>query len=367
MTTKNQVYVAIGEETTRGTAESSTVGFFPVINGAEPSFAPDDKRYGEYRGEESSLGDINFRRLSTKWDYSLEFNTFSEMGSTKGMLGTLLRHFFGYGSSAQNAATGQYYHMIYPVYNPLSTDAGFLGAKGLTVNYNAAEGDTIKNHKWEGGIVTGLKFTQNTGELLKISATISGQKRQAAAAEIGSPTFPAENLRFDYADLTCYYGTITRTGSAPDYTNFTFGSATQFIPTSYEINITNGRTDNIVLAGVDYPTVVKNGKFKVTLSIVIDYTDPASGFSSADQYANSIAGIAQTNFFFHYDTGTQAGTGDNHQLYIDLPVVNNMSKTPPDRSLDNDPTITLNYEADFDAATTAYILGIMLKNTATSI
>lgn len=367
MTTINQVYVAIGEETTRGTAENSTVGFLPVTSGVEPTPNPDDRRRGEFRGEESSLGDISYRRMSRAWNYELVFNAFSEAGSTKGIVGTILRHFFGFGSSAQNGATGQYYHMMYPVYNPLSTDAGFLGAKALTVNHNSSQGDTVKNFPWAGGICQSLKFTQQPSELLSISIGMVGQALPTAEAEIGSPTFPAENLRFDYADLTCYTGTITRTGTGPDYTNFTFGSATSFIPTSYELTIENGKTDNIVLAGVDYPTVIKNGKFKVTLSMVIDYSDPAAGFNPVDQWANSLAGIAQTNFFFHYDTGTQAGTGDNHQLYIDLPVLNNMSKTPPERSLEEDPVITLNYEGDFDAATTAYIIGVMLKNTATAI
>ena len=111
----------------------------------------------------------------------------------------------------------------------------------------------------------------------------------------------------------------------------------------------------------------KNGQFKITLSIKIDYGDPASGFSSVDEYNLWLASTSQTNFFLHWDTGTQAGTGDNHQLYIDLPVLQRVSSPGPDISRDTEMSKTLQYEGDFDAATTEYLLGIMLKNTAPTI
>jgi len=360
----NKLYCAIGEEATRGTAESSTVGFIPLTSSAFPSYEPSDERRGEFRGEESSLGDIAMRRLSQKWSWPMEFNFFTEAGSTAGMVGTLLKHFFGKATSAQNGSTGQYYHMLYPVYNPY--DASNLGTKALTNNMNASEGDTVKNNAWEGGRISSLTFTQEVGQLLKVSAQFMGQKKVASGTAIATPTFPAENLRCDYADLTCYYGTITRTGTAPNYTDFLFGSATSFCPDNYTLTIENGLTDNLQLCGADYPTKSNYGKFKATLSFKIDYTDPASGFSSVDELNAWYAANSQTNFFFHYDTGTTAGTGDNHQLYIDLPVMQRMGGSP-EFSLETDPSITLNYEADFDTATTEYLVGIMLKNTASAV
>lgn len=360
----NKFYIAVGEEATRGTAESSTVGFVPVTSAAVPAFEPDDVRKQEYRGEEAALGDIGTRRMSTKWSYALEQNLFSEAGTTAGITGTILKHFFGKAVSTQNASTGQYFHQMYPVHNP--TNAANLSTKALTINTNYSEGDTVKNHAYEGGLVTGLVFSQEPGQLLKVTANMVGQKKVASGTAIATPTYAAENLRFDYADLTMYTGTITRTGTGPNYTDYAFGSATQVIVDNYTLTLESAKTDNLVLAGVDYPTKDRLGKFKVTLQITLDFADPAAGFNSVDQVNNFLGGIATTNFFMHYDTGTQAGSGDNHSLYLDCPVMTNKGG-PPEFTLDTDPMVTLTYEGDFDTATTSYIIGLMLKNTATAV
>jgi len=65
-------------------------------------------------------------------------------------------------------------------------------------------------------------------------------------------------------------------------------------------------------------------------------------------------------------TGTQAGTGDNHGLYIDIPRALR-SGGSPEYDLEKDPMITLTYEGLYDAATCGYIVGLMLKNTASAI
>lgn len=362
----NQVYLALGVEAARGTAESTTVGFLPLTSAKLPEYQPDDQRRGEFRGEQSALGDIGTRRMSRKWSYSLETNFFTESGTKKNMVGALLKHFFGFCGSSQNGATGQYLHMMYPVHNPLSTSTGFLGDTALTVNFNVSEGDTVKNHAWEGGVITGLTFSSEPGQLLKLTATMMGQKKVASGTAIASPTFAAENLRCDYADLKVYTGTITRTGIAPDFTQFAFLSASRVYPDKVTLTLENGKTDSLTHAGVDYPTKQNLGKFKATLAMDFDFADPASGFNTVDEVNNFLAGIAMTNFLLHWDTGTQAGTGDNHGLYIDLPVMTNKGGTP-EFSADSDPKVSLTYEADFDATTTEYLIGVMLKNTADEI
>lgn len=364
----NILYAALGIEAARGTKESTTVGFLPLTNPQWPQFEPDDQPKNDWRGEQVSLGNIGKRRMSQKWSHSLEYDFFTESGGgSKAMSGAPIKQCLGFGSSAQNASTGQYIHMMYPVYNPLSTDSGYLGNRAITVNENTSEGDTVKNKPWTGGIVSGLIFTQETGQLLKVSAPMMGQTVGASETAIATPTFAAENLRCDYADLTCYTGTITRTGTGPDFTDFAFGSATQFCPDNFTLTIESGKTDNLKLCGVDYPTKQNSGMFKITLTFKIDYDDPASGFSSVDDYNLWLAGVSQTNFFFHYDTGTAAGTGDNHQLYIDCPVLQRVTSPGPEITKETDPSKVLNYEGDFDAATTEYIIGIMLKNTSPTI
>ena len=361
---ENKFYVAIGEEATRGTAESTTVGFVPVLNGKLPSMEFDDKRRAEFRGEDTVKGDTTFIRMSQKWGGSIESPFFTEAGTVKGVMGTLIKHFFGDVTTSQNAATGQYRHMFYPVNDPFAT--GALDTKAITINANLNEGGTVKNHAFRGGRVKSLAFNQEAGDHLKFTAELMGQSKVASGTAIASPVFAAENLRCDYNNLTVYTGTITRTGTPPDYTTFAFGSATQIKPDKISVKIDNGMEDVIRLAGVDYPDKTRMGKYKVTLELTLDWEDPATGFSSADDFNAWLASASSTNFFLHWDTGTQAGTGDNHSLDIDLPIMQRMGGEP-EYSLDKDPMITLKYEGSLDSATTTYLVGILLKNTATAV
>lgn len=362
----NQVYLAVGEEAARGTPESTTIGFIPLSDATLPAFEPDDQRIAEFRGEQSCLGDISFRRMSTKWSYTLNMPLFTEAGTTKGIVSTLFKHFFGYGTSTQNASTGQYYQMLYPVADPFGATANYIGGKAITLNFNHSEGATTKNHAYYGGRVTGVTIKQDPGQLAMVSFAMVGQGKSASDTAIATPAFAAENLRCDYADLTMYYGTITRTGTGPNFTAFTFGSATAMKPDSYTLTMENGFEDKLRLGGVLYPDRTTQGKYKANLSVTIDFDDPSSGFSPVDERNAILSAVSSNNFFIYYNTGTQAGTGDNHSVYVDLPVMQR-KVSDPSFSLDRDPMITLNYEGDYDATTAKYIAGMMIKNTASSI
>lgn len=360
----NIFYLAVGEEATRGTAESTTVGFIPLNTAAMPEMQFEDKPRAEFRGEETVLGNTTIRRVSEKWSGSIDMPGFSEAGTTKGMVGTVLKHFFGKSSSGQNAVTGQYYHMMYPVADPFA--AANLGTKALTLNVNVNEGATTKNHAYRGGRVKSLSFDQQIGQPLKISAELFGQLKTASGTAIAAPAFVAENLRFDYNDLTVYTGTITRTGTGPAFTQFAYGSATVLKPDKISVKIENGMEDAQRLSGVDYPDKTRMGKFKVTLELTIDWEAPGSGFDSAAEFNAWLASAASTNFLLKWDTGVQAGTGDNHMLIIDIPIAQRMGGKP-DYNLEKDPMITLKYEGLYDATTCKYIAGVMLKNTAAAV
>src|SRR3990170_4807814 len=179
---ENQIYCAIGEEATRGTGEVTTVGFIPLLNSGIPKMEFDDKRRKEFRGEDTVKGDTTAIRMSRKWGGSLGIPFFTEAGSSKAIIGTLLKHFFGKATSAQNGATGQYRHMLYPVADPFAT--ANLGAKALTLNMNINEGATQKNWPFVGGRVKSLSFEQEAGGSLKLSVELFGQKRDAVTAEL---------------------------------------------------------------------------------------------------------------------------------------------------------------------------------------
>jgi hypothetical protein len=361
---ENNIYLALGEESSRGTKEDSTVGFIPLLGPGIPKMEFDDKKRKEFRGEDTVKGDTTVLRMSRKWAGSLEMPFFTEAGSTVGMLGTLLKHFFGTATSAQQGATLAYAHMLYPVADPFAS--ANLGDKALTVNLNINEGSTMKNWPFVGGRVSALTFEQEAGQHIKLTAELFGQTRDVTTAELGSPSFSAENLRCDYNNLSVYTGTITRTGTGPDFTDFSFASATRLKPDKISVKIEDGKEDVLRLAGVDYPDKTRMGHYKVSLELAIDWEDPASGFSSVDEFTNWITSAGSTNFCLEWDTGTEAGTGYNHKLILDVPMAQRMGGEP-EYDLEKDPMTSLNYEGLYDESTTKYILGCLLQNTATAV
>lgn len=361
---ENKVYLAIGEEAVRGVKESAAVGFVPLLNSGIPKMEFDDKRRKEFRGEDSLKGDTAVLRLGQRWSASIEMPFFTEAGSVKGSVGTMLKHLFGKATSAQQGLTGQYNHMMYPVADPFSAPA--LGTRGLTFNLNINEGAVMKNWPFVGGRVKSVSFVQDAGNSLKASVELFGQKKDAVTAGLAGAVFPAENLRCDYNNLKVYTGSVTRVGAAPDYTDFTFAGATQLKPDKVSVKIENGMEDVLRLSGVDYPDKTRMGQFKVSLEMTVDWEDPASGFSSVAEFNSWAASSGSTNFCLHWDTGTQAGTGGNHGLYIDMPVMQRMGGIP-DYNLNKDPMITLKYEGLYDGAAANYMVGVLLKNTASAV
>ena len=362
---ETKAFIAIGEETTRGTAEKTTVGFIPVNNFSLPKPDQMAKKREEFRGEDTALGFTTEIRMGEKWDgLSLEMPFFTEGGTVKGIVGTLLKHFFGKATSAQNGATGQYAHMLYAVADPFAT--ANLGTKALTVNMNAMHAATLKNHPYTGGRVRKIGFKQEPGSHLIFTAELMGQKMQTPEAGIASPVFAAENLRCDYNNLSCRNGaTVTRTGTAPNYTNLTSTGAIVKAD-SISLELERGMEDRQLLDGTDTVGKSKVGIITGKLSIGIDFEDPASGFSSVDEFIAWLAATSATNFLLSWDTGTQAGTGLNHSLIIDLPICNRLGGMP-DIKRDSDPIITLEHDFHYDSTTTKYLMGCLLLNTATTI
>ncbi len=361
---KNILYMGIGEEASRGVAETTNVGFLPLLSPSIPKMEFDEKKRNEFRGEETVTGHRAVMRMSGKWSDTLEMPFYTEAGAAPGMVGTLLKHFFGRAVSGENGTTGQYHHMMYPVADPF--DAANLGTKALTLNLNINEGGVVKNWPFVGGRVSALTFVQEAGQHLKVSAELFGQKRDTVGAAIGSPVFPQENLRCDYNNLSVYTGTIIRTGTAPDFTDFSFASAIRIKPDKISLKLESGMEDVLRLSGVDYPDRTRMGRYKVTLELTIDWEDPASGFSSVDEVNSWINSGGTTNFVLHWDTGTQAGTGDNHGLYIDIPIARRTGGAP-EYNIEKDPMVTLSYEGLYDDTTTKYLVGCLLKNTAPSV
>ena len=362
---KNNIYLAVGEEAARGTGEVTTVGFVPLNSQSMPEEIDTVDNRTEFRGEDTILGATTPLLRQTAWTATVETPMFTEAGTTVGMIGTFFKHCFGKVVSAQNGATLQYLHMFYPVDGPFET--ANLGDKALTLNYNINEGAVQKNYPYLGGRVNGFTITSETATSMITSFDMTGQSRDTVTAELGSVVMPEENLRIDYENTKIYTGTIVRTGTAPDYTDFTFGSATQICPDSFTITASRNSEDVLRLCGANTSDKTRMGQWTLTVEMTIDWEDPSSGFSSVDDFNDWINNPTNTtNLFLHSDTGTQAGTGDNHQLYVDMPKLRRTGGNP-EYNIDSDPMVTLTYEGLFDDTTTEYIIGLMLKNTAVTV
>ena len=363
---ENKYYVALGEEAVRGTKEITTVSFLPLLTIPKLKFEPKDEPQPGMRGAQSLMGNVAMRRMSRAWSGDMDLEMHSEGGTVKGGFGTVIKHFNGKVNSAQNGTTGQYYHMGYPVADPFAT--ANLGTKALTLNENASEPPNLKNYPWIGARPKDLTFSQEPGQSLKLTPNFFGQYRDAPETAIATPVFPAANLRFDFSQCKLYTGAITRTGTAPDYTQFAFGSATQIKPDKLTIKLEGGKADNLRLEGLNYPNKTRfDNQVKASLEFTLDFEDPAAGFSSVDDLNAWFTSITDyINFCAVWDTGVQAGTGDNHMLIIDLPVMFRKG-AQPDRDPNKDPMITLSFESLLDITTTQYPWGIMLKNTATTV
>ncbi|MFQ5353426.1 MAG: phage tail tube protein, partial [Thermodesulfobacteriota bacterium] len=291
---ENKLYLALGEEAVRGTSESGTVGFIPLLSPGIPKMEFNDTRRDEFRGEDSIKGGAPFRRMDRKWSSSLEIPFFTEAGGLPGIMGTFLKHFFGHVTSTENALTGQYSHSFSPVADPFASNA--LGTRALTLNLNINEGNVMNNWPFVGGRVSSLAFNQEAGQNLKLTADIFGQFRDVVTASTGGELFAAENLRCDYNNLLVYTGPVSRAGTAPDFTDITFTSATQIKPDKVSIKFENGMSDVLRLSGLDYPDKTRMGSFKVSLEMTMDWEDPASGFSSVTEFNNWMDSASSTNF-----------------------------------------------------------------------
>jgi hypothetical protein len=361
-----KAYLAIGEETTRGTGEVTTVGFIPLTDFDIP--VPDfmTKKRGEHRGESSRLGHTTERRMGQKVEGSFTFPVFSEAGTTKGIVGTILKHFFGKAVSAQNAATGQYAHMLYGVSDPFAT--ANLGTKALTLSYNLiADSGAIRNVPVLGARITKLKFSQKPGDDLLCTVSWVAQKLSTITAGLATPLYAAENLRMSYQMCSLYTGAMTRTGTPPNYTNIAQNAATRIRPDEVTVELDNKTKDKMVLDGTTSPGKTNVGIIEGSLSFKVDFEDPASGFSSVDEWELWLAAAPSSlNTLLTWDTGVAAGTGLNHQLIIDLPICNRKGGSPKIKQ-DNDPDIDLKYDFHYDGTTTLYTAGILLMNTATAV
>lgn len=336
-------YIAFNEEPTRGSAFGSNYRFLPIIGDLSPDFEADDKPRVEFRGQDTGLGDITVIRRDVKW--SMKIKCYWYPGVETGLL---FKHLLGYQGTRSVVDTNAYKGILYPVLMPYGSGMP-LSTYGLGIYANTDENGTTRSQYFGGGRVRDCKIScKGTDDVIlefSLEGAWVGPPDQTA---IGSVSFPAANP-FNSSDYRLYIGgTPVRTGTPPNYTDITIGTAVQAIPDSLDITITNGLKDKIVGNGIPGPSkTYRDGKFSAAVECPLDYEDPASGFSSADEFKTLFTGPRTNNLLITFDNGDLAGAATaKYTVTIDLPLV--MLKNPKKAERDSEgktPSIKLGYES----------------------
>ena len=338
-------YLAIYEEDVRGTPPASPdYLFLPVHGNLQPRFEPTDEPRKEYRGIDTALGDFDVVRRMVQWSHTLEF-----YDRPIKAVGLLLKHALGYAGARAVVDTTARRGILYPHRMPFGD--GPLGSKAIALVANTSEGGVTKAQTFGGGRITGATLSfEESGDVkwsLEIKGSWVGTPDQVAL----TPSMPAITP-FNAADVLCFIGAgAARTGTAPNYTNIAQGSMQQFGPDSVTITVTNGLDDKFVRDGAPGPNKThRSEQFNVEVACPIDYEDPSSGFSSADEFKRLFAGVATQSLMFvmqHPDTA--GSTDEKYRRVIDIPRVQ-LGADPPERSVDGlTPTVTFNYTRLLDA------------------
>ena len=357
----NRFSLSISPESTRGTNVTTNPRFLPST---DLDLADHEKTETEItggRGHDTLLGGQGMRLTEQRANHTINIEAHTETHTTKDGYYLLLKHIFGSSFTAQNATTGQYSHLFFPSPKVFDEPESELENQALSLNYNASRGDDVRRMAFVGMRPNGITFSQavNPAELI-LQIPLMGFRRLASDTEVAFTGMPAENLLMSYQHLKIYTGTITPTGSAGQYTNFDISGATQILTVGANITCNRNHEDQRRTNGTIYPARTKHGKIAVEGSFEVDWQNPAGGFNAYDEFELS-KGVSERELLFVWDTGTQAGTGQNHSMMVHIPRAF-LASTKPSFAEDRDAMLPLNYVGQFDA-THGYKIGILLKNT----
>lgn len=275
-------YLALYEETTRGTAPGSPDYLFLQIVKGFPQFKPTDEPRKEFAGPNTALGDRSVRRKESMFTAPLEFLYRPGMETA-----LFLKHVMGFAGTRSTVDTTAKKGIMYPS-EPMPYGSGApLGDKAIGLVSNLDEEGTTKAQTFGGARFKSLSATfKGTDE---VTFSLEGQGAgawvgpadQTATAGLSMPTIDP----FNCSEIAYYIGTgITRTGSAPGFTDIAAGTMQRFYPDEVTLKITNGLDDKPQGDGLRGPSkTFRAGQFAVEVGITTDYADPSSGFSSADE------------------------------------------------------------------------------------
>ena len=357
-------YLAIVEETTRGTDPTSGYIFLPVMNNIQPTVTYDDQPRKEFRGADTALGDSSVVRRSGQWTMSIECAYYP--GAETGLF---FKHCLGKVVTRSVVDTTAYEGIMYPLSTLYGTGAE-LADKAIGIVPNTDEGGTTKSQYYGGGRVKSIVVTGTGTDDVKLTIEVMGPAEYIGTADqtaTAGATFPVA-APFSTDDCTLAIGAgISRTGTKPDFTALAVGSMPAYKPDSFTITITNGLDDKAVMDGVLGPNkTYRAAQFAVEVSTPIDYEDPSSGFSSADQFKLTFSGPQTSSLWLKMDSGEVAGSSTTtYSSIFDLANLLIKPDTPARQSDGTQPTLTFAMSSLY-SSTTDYPIGIFTTDKASA-
>lgn len=357
-------YLAIVEEATRGTDPGSGYMFLPVMSNIQPVVTYDDQPRKEFRGADTALGDSSVVRRSGQWTMTIECAYYP--GKETGLF---FKHCLGKAGSRSVVDTSAYEGVLYPLATLFGAGAE-LGTRAIGIIPNTDEGGTTKSQYYGGGRVKSIAIKGEGTDDVKLAIEIQGPAEYIGDADqtaIAGVSFPAA-APFTTDDCLFYIGAgISRTGTAPNFTALGEGTMDQFVPDSFTITINNGLNDKQVMDGIQGPNkTFREAQVSIAAEMPIDYEDPSSGFSSADQFKLTFAGPQTTSVLLKMDNGELAGAATSHyETIIDLANLLVKPATPERSSEGLQPKVNFSFQSLY-SATTEYPIGVFTVDKATA-
>lgn len=342
-----QQFLALVEETTRGTDPTTGYLYLPIMGSLQPKFDATDESRKEFRGVDTALGDASVVRRSSQWSFSLECAWYP--GAEVGLL---FKHLLGFAGTRATIDTSGKKGILYPVAMPYGVGMPLVNkAIGFFCCYD--KDGTAKKRYYGGGRVKSCTIKIEGTDDIKLTFEIVGPG-EYIGGEVDNamvPSFPTVEP-FIAADALAYAGTgVSRTGTAPNYSEIGPGTMTPFYPDSMSITITGGLDDKIIINGVQGPSKThRASQFTAEVSAPIDLADPSSGFSSADEYDAIFTGPTTQSLMVVLTSPTLVGAvSEPYSATIDLPYMLRKHSTPDRKSDGSQPTVELSYQSLVDA------------------
>lgn len=349
-----QNYAVIVEETTRGIDPASGYLFLPLTSNLFPSYTPGDEARTEFRAQDAALGsspDAIVRR-EDQVTHTLECPFYA--GAETGLL---FKHLLGFAGTRATVETTAKKGVLYPLAQPFGAGRELESkAVGIYVVYDK---EGVSRMRYYGGFrINSCNLTGEGTDDLKLAFEMKapGDFIGAEVANTFTPAstdFPSDP--YVTSDLLCYIGSgISRTGTAPDYTDIDPGTMVGFCPDSVNMTITNGLDDKVILCGTQGPNkTFRSAQFAIELGFPIDLADPDTGFSPFDEWATKFDGPHTNSVLLVADNGILAGdTSETFRASFDLGTLLANHDTPDVSPEGTQSTIQLNYTSLVDETTT---------------